>query len=291
MTLYLDVIFLENLFMNSIILLATGIILKEPTYILRNVLASAIGSIYAIIIYVTKIEIYSNIFLKIILSIIIIYIAFKPGSFKSLMKHLIIFYLTSFTFGGVAIALLYFVSPQDILYQDGVLIGLYPIKIILIGGILGFFIITISFKNIKGKLGKNDMFCFIKIYEKDKALIIKGIIDTGNFLKDPITKIPVIVIEKQKLFEIFPNRMLANIEDVIKGKDVQLGEYSSKIRLIPFNSLGKENGMLLGIKCDNIEIEYQDVTKKIDNVIIGIYNGVLSKSGKYSGLIGMDIIE
>ena len=291
MTLYIDIIFLENIFMNSIILLATGIILKTPIRILRNVLGSVLGSVYAIIIYVTKIEVYSNVFLKIILSLIIVYIAFKPVNFKSLMKHLIIFYLTSFTFGGVAFALLYFIRPQDILYQDGVLIGTYPMKIILAGGIIGFIIITISFKNIKGKLGKNDMFCLIKIYEKGKELAVKGIIDTGNFLKDPITKIPVIVVEKQKLYEIFPNNVLANIEGIIKGKDIELGEYSSKIRAIPFNSLGKENGMLLGIKWNRVEIEYQDITKKMDTVIIGIYNGVLSRSGKYSALIGLDVLE
>jgi len=291
MTLYVDIIFLENIFMNSIILLATGTILKTPIRILRNVLASVLGSVYAIIIYVTKIEIYSNVFLKIILSLIIVYIAFKPVNFKSLMKHLIIFYLTSFTFGGVAFALLYFIRPQDILFQDGVLIGTYPMKIILAGGIIGFIIITMSFKNIKGKLGKNDMFCLIKIYEKGKELVVKGIIDTGNFLKDPITKIPVIVVERQKLYEIFPNNVLANIEGIIKGKDIELGEYSSKIRAIPFNSLGKENGMLLGIKWNRVEIEYQDITKKMDNVIIGIYNGVLSRSGKYSALIGLDILE
>jgi len=291
MTLYVDIIFLENIFMNSIILLATGTILKTPIRILRNVLASVLGSVYAIIIYVTKIEIYSNVFLKIILSLIIVYIAFKPVNFKSLMKHLIIFYLTSFTFGGVAFALLYFIRPQDILFQDGVLIGTYPMKIILAGGIIGFIIITMSFKNIKGKLGKNDMFCLIKIYEKGKELVVKGIIDTGNFLKDPITKIPVIVVERQKLYEIFPNNVLANIEGIIKGKDIELGEYSSKIRAIPFNSLGKENGMLLGIKWNRVEIEYQDITKKMDNVIIGIYNGVLSRSGKYSALIGLDVLE
>ena len=72
MTLYVDIIFLENIFMNSIILLATGVILKAPIRILRNLIASTIGSIYAIIIYVSNIEIYSNFFLKLVLSFAII---------------------------------------------------------------------------------------------------------------------------------------------------------------------------------------------------------------------------
>ena len=291
MTLYVDIIFLENIFMNSIILLATGVILKAPIRILRNLIASTIGSIYAIIIYVSNIEIYSNFFLKLVLSFAIIYVAFKPANIKSFLKYVVIFYLTSFTFGGVAFALLYFVSPQDILLQDGVLIGTYPMKIILAGGILGFIIITISFKNIKGRLNKKDMFCNITLNSSNKKTKITAIIDTGNFLRDPITKIPVIVVEKDKLNELLPEIILDNVTNIINGKNVELGEYASKIRAIPFKSLGKENGLLLGIKMDEVEVEYQDTNYQIKNVIIGIYNGTLSRNGKYSGFIGLDIIN
>ena len=61
MTLYVDIIFMENVFMNSIILLATGIILKDSMKIVRNLIGSTIGALYAIIIYVSNIAIYSNI--------------------------------------------------------------------------------------------------------------------------------------------------------------------------------------------------------------------------------------
>lgn len=191
----------------------------------------------------------------------------------------------------MAFALLYFVSPQDILLQDGVLIGTYPMKIILAGGILGFIIITISFKNIKGRLNKKDMFCNITLNSSNKKTKITAIIDTGNFLRDPITKIPVIVVEKDKLNELLPEIILDNVTNIINGKNVELGEYASKIRAIPFKSLGKENGLLLGIKMDEVEVDYQDTNYQIKNVIIGIYNGTLSRNGKYSGLIGLDIIN
>lgn len=291
MTLYVDIIFLENIFMNSVILLATGVILKTRTIIWRNLVSSIIRSIYAIIIYVSHIEIYSSVFLKIILSCVIVYIAFKPPNIKSFFKHIAIFYLTSFTFGGVAFALLYFVRPQDILFQDGVLIGTYPIKIILAGGIIGFVIITISFKNIKGKLNRKDMYCSLRIYSGDKATVIKAIVDTGNFLREPITKTSVVIVENEKLIDIFPSSILNNVTNIINGKDVDLGEFSARIRAIPFKSLGRENGLLLGIKVDEIEVEYQDIQYKHNDVIVGIYNGILSRTGKYAGLIGVDLIK
>lgn len=291
MTLYVDIIFLENVFMNSIILLATGIILKDKTKIIRNLISSSIGAVYAIIIYTSHIELYSNIFLKIMLSLVIVYISFKPQNTKSMLKHIIIFYLTSFTFGGVAFALLYFIRPQDILFQNGVLAGTYPIKMILAGGIVGFAIVVISFKNIKGKLNKKDMYCNVKLCERENKKVITAIIDTGNFLKDPITKIPVIVAEIDSLDGLFPSEILHNASKIINGGDIDLGEYASKIRVIPFKSLGKDNGLLLGIKIDKAYIEYQDNVHEIKNIIVGIYNGNLSRSGKYEGLVGLDTIN
>lgn len=136
MTIYIDIIFLENLFMNYIIIYATGIIVKAPIKIIRTFLASSIGGVYAILSYMSMLEIYSNLFLKIALSVVMVYIAFNPKNKKIFFKQLMIFYLTSFTFGGVAFALLYFVSPQKILMEKGVLIGTYPIKMVLAGGIV-----------------------------------------------------------------------------------------------------------------------------------------------------------
>ena len=117
MTIYIDIIFLENLFMNYIILFATGTIVKAPIKLIRTFISSTIGSIYAIVSYMSILEIYSNILLKMILSIAMVHIAFDSKSIKQLFKQLIIFYLTSFTFGGVAFAFLYFINPQNILME------------------------------------------------------------------------------------------------------------------------------------------------------------------------------
>ena len=86
MTIYLDIIFLENIFMNTIILFATSIILRNKINIIRMLISSSIGSLYAVLTYITALGIFSNLFLKIILSIAMIYIAFKPNSIKQMLK-------------------------------------------------------------------------------------------------------------------------------------------------------------------------------------------------------------
>ncbi len=135
------------------------------------------------------------------------------------------------------------------------------------------------------------MNCNIKVNINSKFTYIKAIIDTGNFLREPITKIPVIVVEKDVLIHIIPDYILNNLDRIIGGDDINLGEYMNKIRLIPFTSLGKENGILLGLKADSVLVELEDNTINIDNVIVAIYNGSLSKNGKYKALIGLDLLE
>lgn len=175
--------------------------------------------------------------------------------------------------------------------RSGVLIGTYPIKIVLAGGILGFIIITLAFKLIKGKITRKDMHCELQIKIEDKAINLKAIIDTGNFLREPITKTPVIVVEKEALKGSLPDELLNNLTEIINGKDIKIGEYLSKIRIIPFSSLGKENGLLIGIKADSVYINQNEENITIKNVIVGIYDGILSKSNKYSALVGLGLLE
>lgn len=132
MTIYLDVVLLENLCMNYIILFATGYILKIKVKHIRLIIAALLGGVYSILAYTQILMAYSNIVMKIILSIAMVYISYKPSNVKLLVKQIMIFYLISFVFGGTAFALLYFIRPQDILIKDGVFIGTYPLKIALL---------------------------------------------------------------------------------------------------------------------------------------------------------------
>ena len=195
MTIYIDVVLIENLMMNFIILLATGLILKERISIVRFLLASLLGAIYAVISYLSILEMYSSMILKIILSILMIYIAFNPQTMKKMWKDTLLFYLTSFVFGGAAFALIYIVKPQDILMRNGLFLGTYPLKTIVLGAIIAFIIIMTAFTVVKSKITKKDMFYEVEIELNHKKIETTAMIDTGNLLKEPITNTPVIVVE------------------------------------------------------------------------------------------------
>ena len=294
MTIYIDIIIVENLIMNYIILYATGIISKDKISYTRIFFSSLIGAVYAVAEYLLKLNIYSNTIIKIILSIIIIYVAFYPQNIKKMCKQLILFYLTTFTFGGIATYLIYVLKPQNIIIKNGMYVGTYVLKVIFIGAIIGTIILFIAFKQVKNKITKKDMICKIKIKINGKEKTLDAMVDTGNMLKEPITGTPVAVVERTSLYELLPKEILNNTESILGGdfekipEDIK-NEYISRLKIIPFSSLGKQNGMLLGIKPENLEVINEQTEEEKDNAIIGIYNKSLTKRGEYKALIGIDL--
>lgn len=294
MTIYVDIVFAENVIMNCIILIATAVILKIKIKYIRIFIASVLGAIYSVVAYIGILKLYSSLILKLVLSILIVYVAFNPQKLKKLWKDLIIFYLTSFVFGGVAFALIYVIKPQDILMRNGLFLGTYPLKTILLGAIISFLVILVAFKIVKGKFSKKDMFCELEIRINNKCIKTRAMIDTGNCLKEPITNMPVIVIEHTLLYECIPREILNNLEKIIGGDFEGIPKkikehYISKLKLIPYSSLGKQNGLLLGIKPESVKI----ITEEKENImkaVIGIYNKSLTKRGEYRALVGAGVL-
>ena len=295
MTVYIDVVLIENLCMNYIILFGTGYIIKLKIKHWRIIISSLIGAVYAILAYMRIFPLYANVVVKIILSICMVYVAFNPKNVKVIIKELIVFYLVSFALGGCAFALLYIVKPQDIFMKDGVYIGTYPIKIALLGGVVGFIITYIGFKVVKTRMDKNELIYEVIVKINRKELTTKVLLDTGNMLKDPISNNPVILIEKKILYNFLPKELIENTKNVLGGDfkenyDVE-NEYRTRLRIIPFTSVGKQNGMMLGIKVDEIKV-ITDIDEIINtNAIICVYEKEFSKKEKYFGLMGIDLLE
>lgn len=295
MTIYIDIVLIENLIMNYIILFTTAVVLKIKVNHIRLILASLLGAGYSIIAYMGIIKVYSSIILKIILSVLIIYIAFNPQNIKKMCKDLLLFYLVSFVFGGAAFALIYIIKPQNILMKNGLFLGTYTLKTVMLGAVVAFCIIIGAFAIKKNKISKKDMFCEIEILINQKKIKTKAMIDTGNMLKEPITNVPVIVVEHILLYSCMPKEILNNLKEIMGGDfknipcDIQ-EKYISKLKLIPFSSLGKQNGMLIGIRPEYVKVITDEQEKINKNVIIGIYEKSLTKKGEYQALIGIELL-
>jgi len=293
MTVYIDVVFFENLLLNYIILVATCLIARGKVNFLKIFFSSTLGSFYAILNYMIKMSTIENMLCKILISVFMIIIAFGKKSIKGLMKNLIMFYLTSLTFGGAAFMLLFLVNPKKVIYNDGHFIGTYPIKIAICGGILGFILIVVVAKTIKNRLIIGNMICELDIFYRNKVIRIKTLVDSGNLLKEPITGEDVIVVEKNSLKDLVDEDILNDIESILSGKWIgEMSEkfYDYKFKVVPFSSLGNDNGVLLGFKPDYIKV-YDDEVYIKKNILVGIYDGRLSRTNMYTSLIGLNILK
>ncbi len=57
--------------------------------------------------------------------------------------------------------------------------------------------------------------------------------------------------------------------------------------MIPFKSLGRANGMLIGFKPDRVAVG-ADASRS--DVVIGIYNSRLTRDGRYQGLLAPELV-
>ncbi len=115
----------------------------------------------------------------------------------------------------------------------------------------------------------------------------------GNLLKEPISGKDVIIVEKNSLTGILDDFILNNIDNILTGKWLEVEDekiYDYHFKLIPFSSLGNDNGLLIGFEPDYIKLFWEKEYYKED-IVIAIYNGKLSKTRLYTSLIGLSILE
>lgn len=272
MKIYLDVIFFENVFMNYIILLIVAYVLHLKAKYLNMLISSILGSLYVIAFLLNIIPVLSNIIIKILLSIIMVFIAFVPKDFKTLFKLINIFYLVTFVIGGISFAMVYLFNNNSLIIKDSFLIGFNSLKFSVFAGFLGFIILCVSFLYINEKHKLHNLLCKITITNEHNSIETLCFIDSGNTLKDPITQKNVIIVEKN---------IVEKITDLNNIK---------KFKLIPFNSIGNENGIMFGINANEVKILCNNKTQfLIKDPIIGIYNKTFNKN--YHALIGLDLLQ
>lgn len=272
MKIYIDVIFFENVFINYIIFLIASYILRIDVKHFRIFIASILGSVYVIAFLLDTVPAFSNVIMKIFLSSIMVVIAFKPANFKAFFKDLNVFYLVTFVVGGIAFAFVYMISNKYVIIKDGFLIGFNSFKISVLACFTGFIILSISFLYKKELVKNQNFICKISIFNGFKRVDTSCFIDSGNFLKDPITHKNVIIVEKNIVEKI------ADLND------------SNNFVLIPFNTIGNDESFLFGINVDLVKIirkDHKDILVK--NAIIGVFNKTFNKS--YHALIGIDLLQ
>lgn len=298
MEIYLDILILENLVINYLILTVTAKFSRLRVSTLRLFAGSIVGALYVVfIILQPDIKIYYTTSAKVLLSIFIIAVTFSPRKVLPFIKTLVIFYISTFIFAGAALAFLFF-NQQGGFVRNGIVyvFGQSKWSLMVFSFLTVGIIIKIFWEVIQSRITKDRLLISVKISFDSRVTDLSALIDTGNSLKDPLTNIPVMVVEFKALQELLPVEIKSifenSQEDDLNSVTaiISKSKWFSRFRLIPFSSLGKENGMLIGFKPDFIEIGEGEERRGIKNVIVGIYNRSLSRNEKYKALLGPELV-
>lgn len=294
---YIDIIWLDNLVMNFIILWASSKLTKNSTSLYRLLAASFLGATYAVLLVVYQGFIFSLWVIKLLLSIIMILIGFKFTSLVRLIRLMAVFYGVTFAFGGGALGL-YFFTKDIITLDKGIFyIKNFPAKIIFMSSLLLIIFIYAVWPRIRSKLAAENLIYSIKIKYNGRDIVLNALLDTGNLLYDPITKNPVIIVEYTKIQETLPlevrkiyrsNRELDMNFIIHALKD---SAFIERIRLIPYYTLGKPGGLLLGFRPEKVLVSKGNNWYEYKGIIVAIYNDKLSKDDSYDALIHPDILS
>lgn len=298
MDIYLDVLILENIVMNYLILWTSGKLSKFKTSNLRLFIGATIGALYAALLVVNPgVRFYYSAVAKISLSIVIVAITFNTKKIKNFIKVFVCFYISTFIFAGASFAIIY-LSKQGAIVKNGMIYVYWDSKwtTILLATGTSIIILRIFQELVQFRLAKQKLLTRLKIKFDSKETNLSALIDTGNSLQDPISKMPVIIVEFNAIKNILPSEICSMFEDSNQDDLAMISDklYNSnwfnRFRLIPFTSLGKENGLLIGFKPDYVEIGDNEEKKGVKDVIIGIYNKALSKGKEYNALLNPELI-
>ena len=290
-TVYVDVLFAVNLLINYILINASGILSKINRNKLRMGFGAFIGASYSLLIFFPDFSMLFTTVCKLLISMLIVAAAFPFYTIRSYIKTLIIFYMVSFGFGGCVLGVFYFSdigARLGAVYSNGIFYFNLPWTVLALSGILFYLSIKIcgiiSAKFYRGESLRKKL----RISLGEKTTELTALLDTGNALIDPVTLSPVIIAEYKSLKPLFSDDIKLGLNrlspDNITWIMSEVSEYGLKVRLIPFSSLGKENGMLLGFVPDHAEIRDDCGVRVLDKCVVGIYEKQLAKDKSYTAL-------
>lgn len=248
MEVYIDLYFLVNAGMDLLCLCMTAAILHRPAKRWRLLLAALLGGLYASCVLLFGINEKLSVVLDLLTAILLVAVALsqRNGSVLRLFQNTGVYTLLSALLGGVMTILYRFLNrldlPLETLEGDGLSAWMFA----LLAAIAGFFTVR------GGRLFRRSAATKtveLEITIEQKTVRLCALVDSGNFLTDPISGRSVILADSAKLSPYLPPQL----QSALKHPASAQAEYAKRIRLIPTKTATGE-GMLAAFAPDRLVI-------------------------------------
>ncbi len=270
---YLDVFFLTNFFMDYIVLFLVNKLCRFAATKLRMLFSATLGAIWSVfeIMVPKQIHWLAIICTYVLISLLMIKICAWKCKLSQLLKGVVTLYGVTCMLAGVMHMIYYntyagYLINQVIMKDSDLLVFV----MISLGLLYLIYIQIIRLKTYGKKM------CRVRIEICRQNIELMGMIDTGNVLMDPFVGKPVCVADKTCF-----DKVLGEIEDL----------QDCKYHIIPFSSLGCENGLLEVVTVDNMYIYHKENAIKVEGALIGLAPSRVSTDDEYEMLINARVLN
>lgn len=268
MELYLDIVLIENFIVDLFLLIISFNVMRIKVSNKRLIIGAAIGSFYTIVMIVEKLKFFSGIIFQLFTAFLVVLITLGIRRWKAAIKSWIVFLFASFVLGGIC----YYLCQKELGYSfiSGTHLNDFSSKNILISLMIVYISVERIVTLLKEKSFISNFIFRIEINIENKKYVARGFLDTGNELREPVTNLPCILVER----EIF------NDLDIPK----------EKVFYINYSAIGYD-GKLMGFKVDNVRI-YCDKSEGFKEIsaIICPCKEVLNEDREFNALLSRGVI-
>lgn len=196
MKIYIDLVLLLNFFFDLLLLFSVAVLLRRQTDLKHLVLGALVGSITIFSMFI-EMDSVSIFFLKILISILMVIIAFGFSSKKAFFRNLFYLYTSSILLGGF----LYFLNLQFSYQNEGLVFYFKGLSVNVVALIaLGPIILYCYVKQGLHLKNHYHHYYSVNIYLRSGEVIeATAFLDTGNHLVDPYKRRPIILINKGRI--------------------------------------------------------------------------------------------
>ncbi|WP_223588617.1 sigma-E processing peptidase SpoIIGA [Neobacillus bataviensis] len=264
MVVYLDVIWALNLFFDSLLLYLTAIFLKRSIRIWRLLAGGFIGSLIILLAF-TPINVYSNHpIAKLLCSVMMVLAAFGYKRLSYFLKALMTLYVATFLIGGALLGAHYFIQYDPELTTKVLMSSVKgfgdPVSWLFV--LIGFPVAWhFSRRHMEGmEMTKIQFEQIVNVSLKigSETFVFKGLVDSGNQLYDPLSRLPVMFVSIKNQLDAIPEqikKIATDPEPLIMGSGEVPDEWQNRLRIVPCRVVGQEHQLIVAIKPDNILIE------------------------------------
>lgn len=239
---YADVLVISNIYITYFLLRSTALLSKKNPDRLRLFVACILGGAYALTVLLPeRVQNFFS-FFRFTVAVIFILVAFGYGSLKGFCRLYISFLLCNFIFAGLMFALWYFVCPEGMYFNGSVVYFDIDILTLAVLTVVCYAFIKIFEKLFKSRAPLNTVFDCTVYFQGGEQLCLKAFLDSGNRLCDYFTSSPVIISQRGKFADIFPESFMESCNnngvkmrfilcDTVAGKELLPSFTADKVRI------------------------------------------------------------